>query len=82
MPTLYVRNFPEDLHRKIRSRAVRRHRSVGLEVIVLVEQALEHEAVRERRSEAMRNIARRRGCYTSPAGSADTLTMLREDRDR
>jgi len=82
MPTLYVRNFPEELRRKIQKLAARRHRSMGAEVIVLVEQSLEQEAVRERRSEALKNIAERRKSYIAPPESTDSLTMLREDRDR
>ncbi|MCX6377331.1 MAG: hypothetical protein NTU88_15070 [Armatimonadetes bacterium] len=79
MPTLYVRDCPDDLHRKLRARAARERRSLGAEVIVLLEEALEHEAIRERRSQALENIARRR---RSMPKSSDSLDLLREDRNR
>jgi len=82
MPTLYVRNFPEDLYRKVRSSAAKRRRSMAAEVVILVEHALEGEAIRERRSETLRNIAERRRTHRAPAGAADSLTLLREDRSR
>jgi plasmid stability protein len=79
MPTLYVRNLPDDLDKRIRSRAARERRSLGAEVIVLLEEALENEAIRERRSQALENIARRR---RSMPKSSDSLALLREDRNR
>jgi len=82
MPTLYVRNFPEDLYRKVRSLAAKRRRSMAAEVVVLVENALEGEAIRERRSETLRNIVERRKTQKPAAGDADSLTLLREDRSR
>lgn len=82
MPTLYVRNFPEELYQRIRALAAQRHRSLGAEVVVLVERALGDEVVRNRRSQVLKNIARRRRSYVAPPGAADSLSMLHEDRDR
>ena len=82
MPTLYVRNFPDDLHRKIRDLAAQKQRSVGAEVIVLVEQGIKQESLIRSRSEVLGNIAKRRRSYQSPPGAADSLTLLREDRER
>lgn len=82
MSVLYVRNFPQELHCKIRNLAARRHRSVGAEVIVLVEQALKQETIQEQRSESLKNIAKRRRSHVSSSESTDSLTLLREDRSR
>jgi plasmid stability protein len=41
MATLYVRNFPTGLHRKLKARAKREHRSISQEVTVLLTQTLE-----------------------------------------
>lgn len=82
MPTLYVRDFPEDLHRKIKSLADKNRRSVSAEVIVLIDEAIKHEAVLEQRAEILKKIADRRRSYTSPSDAADSLTLLSEDRGR
>jgi len=82
MPTLYVRDFPEDLHRKVRSLADKRRRSVSAEVIVLIDEAIKFEAIHEERAEALDRIANRRRSYTGPPHTTDSLTLLREDRSR
>jgi len=79
MPTLYVRNLPDDLHKRIRSRAARKRRSLGAEVIVLLEGALKTEDDRERRLQALERIAERRRAMPK---SSDSLDLLREDRNR
>lgn len=40
MTSLLIKNVPEELHRKLRERAEREHRSLNKEVIVLIEQGL------------------------------------------
>lgn len=79
MPTLYVRDLPDDLHKRLRARAAREQRTLGAEVIVLLEESLKNEAIWERRSQALENIARRR--RSSPR-SSNSLELLREGRDR
>lgn len=79
MPTLYVRNLPDDLHKRIRSRAARKRRSLGAEVIVLLEEGLKTEDNRERGLQALERIAERR---RSMPRSSDSLELLREDRAR
>jgi len=79
MSTLYVRDFPEELHRKVRKQAARKRRSMGAEVIVLLEEALDNEAARERSARILEDIARSR---ESLPKSSDSLQLLREDRDR
>lgn len=81
MPTLYVRDFPDELHRKLRERAEREHRSIGAEVTKIVEAALESEGLRERRLKALRNIARRAEALEPSTGSS-SLEDIREDRGR
>lgn len=79
MPTLYVRNVPDDLHRRVRRRATRKHRSMGTEVIELLEEALKSDDIREQRARVLRDIARSR---ESLPKSSNSLQLLREDRDR
>ena len=40
MPTLVVKNLPDDLHARLKARAQRNHRSVTKEMVFLIEQAL------------------------------------------
>jgi|WetSurMetagenome_2_1015567.scaffolds.fasta_scaffold112652_3 plasmid stability protein len=82
MPTLYIRNFPEALLEKVKEVAARRKRSLGAEVTVLIERAMEQETVRERRATGLKNIARRRRTLPTLPGTADTGVLLREDRKR
>lgn len=79
MSTLYVRNFPDDLHSKVRTLAAQRKRSLGAEVIVLVEEGIKNEATRERRLQALDGIGRSR---ESLPRSSNSLELLREDRNR
>jgi len=82
MPTLYVRDFPDDLHCRVKERAASNRRSLSAEVVVLVDEALKHTQAAARSAEALRRIARRRRNSGVPAGSLDSLSLLREDRDR
>jgi plasmid stability protein len=82
MPTLQIRNFPEELLQKIKERAARNHRSLSEEVIALIELALENEEIRSKRAAALARIPKnRKKAGPLPAG-VDTLTLLREDRAR
>lgn len=40
MPTLVVKNLPEQLHERLRAQALEHHRSMTKEVIALIEQGL------------------------------------------
>ncbi len=81
MATLYVRNFPDDLYEKLRDLAKANHRSLSAQVIVLIEEALKHEELREQRLQALDNMARRRATL-EPSSGPDSLEDIREGRDR
>ena len=82
MPTLYVRNFPDHLHRKLRERATKSHRSIGAEVVVLVDEALKEEEGREKQAETLLRLAEIGRSYKPSPGAPDAVTMVREDRAR
>lgn len=82
MPVLYVRDFPEELHQKIKKLAEKKHRSLSAEVIVLIDEALKYEEASRKQSSALDRIAERRRSYTARADAAGSLELLREDRDR
>jgi plasmid stability protein len=82
MPTLYVRDFPVELHEKVKKLAKQSHRSVGAEITVLIERSIEAEAHKDERLAALERIRERRRSYVVPGKETDSLTLLREDRDR
>ena len=82
MSTLYVRSFPDSLYSQIKASAAKKRRSMAAEVVVLLEEALQQEAAVEGQLAALERIRERRESYESPAGAPDSLTMLREDRER
>lgn len=43
MATLYLKNLPNGLYRRLKARAKRERRSVAQEAVVLLSKALEHE---------------------------------------
>jgi antitoxin FitA len=82
MPTLYVRDVPDELYQKVKDRAQRRRRSLSAEVVTIIDQMIERDAAREASLEALERITERRRSYTPPPDAVDSLTMLREDRAR
>ncbi len=80
MPTLYVRNIPDELYARIRRRARAQNRSISAEVIMLLDRALA-EAERSQ-SDVLADIQRRRTFYPAQAGAPNSTVLLREDRAR
>ncbi|MBN1314101.1 MAG: Arc family DNA-binding protein [Anaerolineales bacterium] len=80
MPTLHVRNVPEELYSRVKKSAEVRHRSLSAEVIALLESAIEGA---ERNTEAtLSSIRRRRTFNPVAAGAPNSTDLLREDRSR
>ena len=80
MPTLHVRNVPDELYERIRGQARSNQRSISAEVVVLLNQILA-ETWRPQ-SEVLASIKRRRFFHPADVGAPDSVTLLREDRDR
>jgi plasmid stability protein len=80
MPTLHVRNVPEEIYQQIRLQAATKNRSLSAEVIVLLQRALIE--TERNQSEVLAGIRRRRFFRPAEAGAPDSLTLLREDRER
>lgn len=71
MPTLTLKNLPESLHRRLKERAARNHRSLNREAIRLLEQAVAADAPPERdeaweRAEAFRQKLAAQGFWITP----------------
>jgi plasmid stability protein len=83
MATLLVRDLPDDLLERFKRLAKQHHRSVPAEAVALIEQAVREEERREERQAALARLAERRAHIPLAApGTPDSLTLLREDRDR
>jgi plasmid stability protein len=80
MPTLHVRQVPDELYDRLRERAAAQNRSLSAEVIALLQHALGPDARSQR--DVLASIRRRRSTTTVSAEAVDSATLLREDRRR
>jgi plasmid stability protein len=81
MPTLQVRELPEDVYYRLRQKAREEHRSLAQETVVLLRRALDSsEMHRSRRTEALERIAHRSIQDVPDFPSSEDV--IREDRDR
>ncbi|MBI5197906.1 MAG: Arc family DNA-binding protein [Nitrospirae bacterium] len=79
MPTLYIREVPEKLYKKLSERAAREKRSLNAEAIVLLEEALgKHKPVKETVKSSIETL---RSKYRLKPGKS-LVELLREDRNR
>ena len=82
MAILHVRDFPLELHKRLKQRAADHRRSLSAEVVKLLEWAV-HEADRSAAIEAsLTAIRARRSFDPAKVGAPDSTRVLREDRDR
>ena len=80
MATLHVRSVPDELYTLLRQQAQAENRSISAEVIVLLERALRE--MNQAQGEILDNIQRRRFFRPQAVGAPDSVTLLREDRER
>ena len=83
MPILYVENIPKELYEALRRRAREHHRSIGAEVLALLEESIPTERELKARQEFLRKLERMRS--KKPLSSESfppTEEMQREDRAR
>ena len=81
MPLLQVRDFPEDIYKKISIAARRQNRTIAQQVIVLLENSLgQQQSNIERRKQVLEKVK----LYSVPeaAQKIDTVALIREDRNR
>ena len=83
MVDMLICGITEYLYERFNDMAVKHQRSLSAEMIYLMEQAIEKDEQLEQRRAAVARIAARR-CQlpVTPADVPDSLTMLREDRER
>lgn len=83
MPILHVRNVPERIYSRLQQRAEAQHRSLSAEVVSLLDEALDAEDIRAAQADVLERMRRHRRTFRpAEAGAPDSVTLLREDRDR
>jgi plasmid stability protein len=82
MPTLHVRNVPEDLYAQLQKIAQTQNRSLSAQVISLLQTAIQSGEVKEAQAHLLAEVRRRRFTYPADAAISDSVTLLQEDRQR
>jgi len=80
MPTLHVRDVPDELYERIRERAQQESRSITAEVVQLLQRALADE--NQEQGQVLQRIRRRRFFRPVDANAPDSASLLRQDRQR
>lgn len=80
MPDILIRNVPQRVFDELKKRAARDRRSVPAENVYLLEQLFEQDEAREKHRQAMQSIIERAKQKTPV--SVDSVTLIREDRER
>jgi len=78
MATLYVRDIPDTLYQQAKRIADSQGRSLSAYVLIMLQQAVEDEKIRQNRVKALSSIRRRR--RPLPSNAPDSVTMLRQIR--
>lgn len=82
MPTLHVRDCPEETYERIRELASANKRSLSAEAVKLLDEALRNHERRPAHAEALAWILRNRHVYPAGKKVPDSVELLREDRAR
>ena len=82
MPILHVRDVPAILYRKIRKLAESQRRSIGAEVVTLLDRAVQEENLRQVRHKVLQDIKKSRAKLRYDPAIPDSVVLLREDRSR
>ena len=82
MSILHVRNVPDVLYNKIQKLSEAENRSFSSEVVHLLDLAVHEEQAVYAQKKLLTSIQKRLSRKKLKSGSPDSLTYLREDRDR
>jgi len=80
MPTITVKDIPEELYARFKEIARQERRSVNAEVIIAMDRLVEDEDRRAERVAALERINTRR--RQRPRADLDVVELLRKDRER
>ena len=79
MATLYVRDVPEKLYKRLRARARRNGRSLNAEVLELIDEALLRELTSDEITDRLAELAAE---IDLPPDAPRPEEIIREERDR
>jgi plasmid stability protein len=82
MSILHVRNVPDPLYRQIQKLSETDNRSFSAEVLHLLDLAVHEEQAVYGQKKILASIKKRRLGKKAKPGAPDSLTLLREDRNR
>ena len=80
MPTLYLRDVPEDVYEGLKALATQERRSLSAEALTLLGEALAHLAFRRRGLVALERIGAWDSDYKPLPDGVDSSALLREGR--
>ena len=80
MPTIQVRNLPEDIYIQLNYLAEKEHRSLAQETVVLLKEGMDTKlGNKERRKRLLEKI---KTLAIDGSNATDPVSFMREDRDR
>ncbi len=82
MATIHARNVPDHLYEWLKKSAKSNDRSIGAEVVRIIQVARDESAERERIRKALARIRASVSKEVRPAGMPSAVDLLREDRNR
>lgn len=80
MPTLQVRDLPEELYVQLSYLAEKEHRSLAQETIVLLKEGMERKLGNKERRRKI--LERMKSLDIDGSKAADPVALVREDRER
>ena len=80
MPNFNLKNIPEHVHRKLKLRARRNHRSLNGELLAILTRTLEDEAAGDAGAEARARLAELRAVCAASLSLRDTSDAIDEGR--
>lgn len=83
MPSLQVRELPENIYRQLKKRAQSDHRSLSQEAIAILAEGLNTSvSPKQRRTKLLQQIAEQPKSNNKMASAPDPVALIREDRKR
>lgn len=81
MPTLQIRDFPQELYDQLTVLAEKEGRSLAQQALVLLEEALSDSIKRKKKMNALQRLDDMRSHFNGIT-MEDVVAAIREDRDR
>ncbi len=81
MPTIQIRDIPQDIYDKLVESAEKNRRSLTQEAVTILENVLVHEDSKTRKTNALKRLERMKHHFKG-LSTDDIVAIVREDRDR